>query len=215
MEAVILNALEEGEIRKAVRYLEEGEVVLFYSESVYGLAGNGYIKEAVDRIYEIKRRSRNKPLNVLSTPSNFTKWAHIPKRWEQAVLKLIEVFWPGNLGLILPKRETIPDYVNSGLESVNLVCMDEVALRMSDTADFPICVTSANLSGERPVTDPEEALDRFRDLVSVFLLGPKSSRKEPTTIVDFSKEKPCILRQTTIPPEDIEKVAGVELTCRR
>ena len=215
MGVIVLNAFEEGDIEKTIRYLEEGEVVLFYSESVYGFAGNGYIREAVDRIYDIKGRSREKPLNVLATPSNFTRWSLIPEKWERAVLKLIEAYWPGNLGLILPKKETIPDYVNSGLRSVNLVCMDEVAYRMSDMSTFPVCVTSANFSGESPVTDPEEALDRFKDLVRIFLLGPQSSRREPTTIIDFSKEEPYILRQTTVSVRELEEVAGIELRCLR
>ncbi len=169
------------------------------------------IKEAVDRIYKIKKRSRKKPLNVLATPFNFTRWALVPKRWEDVVLKLIERYWPRNLGLVLPKKKAIPDYVNSGLDSVNLVCMDEVAYKISSLAPFPVCVTSANISGERPITKPDEVLEKFKGFVNVFLLGPESSRKEPTTIIDFSKGKPYVLRRTTIPLEELEEVVGVKL----
>jgi len=165
MDLIKLNAFRDEDIRKAIKHIKEGAVVVFYSESVYGLATNGYIRESVERIYKIKGRSRKKPLNVLATPSNFTNWCYIPERWKKAVEKLIESYWPGNLGLILPKKETIPDYVNAGLGSVNLVCMDIVAYKMSGLADFPVCVTSANFSGEEPITSPEEALNTFKGYV--------------------------------------------------
>jgi len=210
----ILNAFKDEDIKRAVRYIEDGEVIVFYSESVYGFAANGYIKEAVNRIYEIKKRNREKPLNVLSTALNFTKWASPPEKWKQTVDKLIELYWPGNLGLVLPKKESIPDYVNAGLDSVNLVCMDKTAYKMSNFADFPICVTSANFSGREPVTNPDKAVDIFKSYVNVFLLGPESSRKQPTTIIDFSKDDPCILRETTVSAADLRNVLGIELASR-
>ncbi len=158
------------------------------------------------RIYEIKRRSKNKPLNVLATSFNHTNWCYVPEKWKPVVEKLIELHWPGNLGLIFPRRESIPDYVNANLDFVNLVCMDAVAYKMSSFADFPICVTSANFSGEEPITNPEEALNTFKDYVNIFLLGPESSRKQPTTIIDFSKDYPYILREITIPAKSLRDI---------
>ena len=211
MSIKIFDAFKDEDIKKAVEYMKEGAVIIFYSESVYGFVTNGYIKEAVERIYEIKKRSKKKPLNVLATPSNFTNWCYVPEKWKHVVEKLIRLYWPGNLGLILPKKETIPGYVNAYLNSVNLVCMDIVAYKISSFADFPVCVTSANFSGEKPITDPEEALNTFKDYIDVFLLGPESSRKQPTTIIDFSKDRPYILRETTISAKELSKILGIEL----
>ena len=211
MNTKVFNAFRDEDIKKVVKYMEDGAVIIFYSESVYGFAANGYIKESVEKIYKIKRRSRKKPLNVLATPSNFTNWCYVPERWKHAVERLIELYWPGNLGLILPKKESIPGYVNAHLDSVNLVCMDMVAYKMSSFADFPICVTSANFSGEKPVTSPEEALNTFKDYVDIFLLGPESSRKQPTTIIDFSKDHPYVLRETTIPISVLSQIIGSSL----
>ncbi len=206
----VFNAFKDEDIKKVVKFMRDGAVIIFYSESVYGFATNGYIKESVEKIYEIKRRSRKKPLNVLATPENFTNWCYIPERWKHIVEKLIGLYWPGNLGLILPKKETIPNYVNAGLDSVNLVCMDIVAYKISSFADFPVCVTSANFSGEKPITNPEEALSTFKDYVDIFLLGPESSRKQPTTIIDFSKDYPYILRETTISAENLYNTLGIK-----
>ncbi len=209
MKVKVFDAFRDEDIKEVVKYMEDGEVIIFYSESVYGFATNGYIKESVEKIYKIKRRNIKKPLNVLATPSNFTNWCHIPEKWKPIVERLIDLYWPGNLGLILPKKETIPDYVNANLDSVNLVCMDIVAYKMSSFADFPVCVTSANFSGKKPITSPEEALSTFRGYVDVFLLGPESSRKQPTTIIDFSKEHPYILRETTISAESLYNIFGI------
>ncbi len=210
MSAKVFSAFRDEDIKKAVKYMEDGAVIIFYSESVYGLATNGYIKESVEKIYKIKKRSREKPLNVLATPSNFTNWCYVPEKWKHVVKKLIELYWPGNLGLILPKKETIPDYVNANLDSVNLVCMDTVAYKMSSFADFLICVTSANFSGEKPITDPGTALNTFKDYVDIFLLGSESPRKQPTTIIDFSKDHAYILRETTISAESLYNTLGIK-----
>ena len=84
-----------------------------------------------------------------------------------------------------PKIRAIgSDFVTSGLNTVNLMCMDDVAVKLSKTADFPIAATSANVSGQKPVIDPIDGIIKFGDVVDLMLLGPRSDVGINTTIVD-------------------------------
>ncbi len=136
-----------------------GGVVLFFARPTYGFATSGFSREGIAKIYKIKGRDYKKPLSVISNKKDITKWATIDEKNKKIVRKIVKLYWPGNVSIILKKRVNasgkpiIPEFVTSGLNTVNLVCMDDIAVKLSKAADFPIAVTSANISGQKPVID--------------------------------------------------------------
>jgi len=210
--AILLGPSLPTNVEAAVSCLRDGGVLLFYSTATYGLAANGACPEAVDRIYQIKGRSRDKALCVLTNERAYRRWVRVPVHVSKVASDLIESFWPGDLGLILPQAKTphgrpaIPHQVTAGLETVCIVAMDEPSCALSEAADFPIAVTSANFSGQPSITNPMRALELFSDSVDCMLLGPPSTLGLNTTIVDLCGPQPHVLREGGISLQRIKAV---------
>ncbi len=208
----ILLGFSDYNIEKAVECMRNGGVVLFFARPTYGFATSGFSKEGVERIYKIKGRDYKKPLSVISNKRDITKWAILSEENKEIVRKIVNLYWPGNVSIILKKKiyadgkQIIPEFVTSGLDTVNLMCMDDVAVRLSKTADFPIAATSANISGQKPVIDPIDGIIKFRDFVDLMLLGPRSDVGVNTTIVDLTTDPPKLVREGPVRYEELKNI---------
>jgi L-threonylcarbamoyladenylate synthase len=208
----ILLGFSNHNIKKAVECMRGGGVILFFARPTYGFAASGFSKKGVAKIYEIKGRDYQKPLSVISNKKDIAKWAIISEREREIVEKIVKSYWPGNVSIILKKRldaegkPIIPEFVTSGLNTVNLMCMDDVALKLSKMADFPIAATSANISGQKPITDPIDGIRKFGGAVDLMLLGPRSDVGVNTTIVDLTVEPPRLVREGPVPFEELKNI---------
>ena len=180
--------------------LEKGGAVVLPTETVYGLFAKALDEEAVDHVYRLKRRPRDKALNLnvasLDDILNFSK--NQPPYLQQ----LVESFLPGPLTIILEANDKVPDWVNSGLMTVGFR-MPSHPVTLELISEFgPLIGPSANISGQSSGVRFKEILKDFGQEVlgledDAFLTGQDS------TIIDLSGDKAKILRQGSITREDI------------
>lgn len=202
MRAIIVKPTLNG-IKRAANFIRCGKIIVFPSDCVYGFATNALIKKSVLRIYEIKKRDRNKPLCILTRKEKVGEYAYI----HNTASKLINEFWPGPIGIILKKKKIISDVVTAGKESVALVFMDQFAVTLAQYAGVPISVTSVNFSGEPPVIDGKEAIKYFDNDVDLIINGSKCKFCESSTMINLTDPpRAVILRKGPISMEDIEKI---------
>jgi L-threonylcarbamoyladenylate synthase len=109
-------------LTQAADIIQRGGVILWPSCGVYGLACHAQDRQAVERIYSIKTRERNKPLPVIANRLTASRYGDL----SDLATNLIERYWPGFLGLIVDKKPTIPDFVTTNVQSVALVCPNEL-----------------------------------------------------------------------------------------
>ncbi len=198
-------------IEEAGRILREGGLVAFPTETVYGLGANGLDGEACAAIYEAKGRPADNPL-ILHV-ANRRMVDSIAEEVTPIAEKLMAVFTPGPITLVLKKKEHVPDSITGGLQTVGIRMPDnDIARAMIRAAGVPIAAPSANTSG-RPSPTTAEAVDNDIDgRVPLILDGGPCQFGVESTIVDCTGEKAVILRPGAVTMEMLEEVLGeVEL----
>ena len=202
-------------ILKAVETLQAGELVAVPTETVYGLGADAANPEAVAKIFAAKGRPADHPLIVhLANVASLGQWAEdIP----QAAWDLVSAFWPGSLTLILKKQSWVPLSVTGGQDTVGLrvpahplmleLLTAFAAARAPKAAG--IAAPSANRFGRVSPTTAAHVREELGDKVSLVLDGGPCAVGIESTIVDFSRGLPEILRPGAISPDDIARVIGV------
>ena len=186
-----IDEIDEEIIFKAINVLADGGVVLYPTDTVYGLGANIFDKKAVKRVFEIKRRSYLKPLSILvKDVETIDLVAKISMGQKNTMMEYL----PGPYTFILDKRSIVPRIITSGTSYVGVrVPGNGLARRLAGI--FPITTTSANISDDEVLTHPSDILDQLDcdvDLViDVGDLGPAKS----STIVDLTSFKPKIIRK--------------------
>jgi len=189
-------------IRKAARIVEEGGVIIYPTDTVYGLGCNPFNQVAVKRVFEIKDE-RAKPLPILA--SNIEEIEKIAQTSEKS-LRLAKKFWPGPLTIVLPKKPLLPDVVTCGLDSVAVrIPSHDVALELISLCGGLLIGTSANKTGNKPTQTALEAVEQIGDEVDFILNGGPAPIGASSTIIDLTTKKPKILRHGPIKLEDILK----------
>ncbi len=202
--APILTAGEPGIFQTADR-IRRGGVVVYPTETVYGLGADPFNPSAFERIFELKGREAEKGLILLVRDRKDVDAlvAHVPRAAEV----LIDAFWPGPLTLVFPASPDLPKHL--------LGSTSTLALRMSDaplagallhSSGGPITSTSANRSGQPPVRSAREAADVLGRDVDLILNGGPSGDPRPSTLVDVSRGNPEILRPGRVPETEILRV---------
>lgn len=194
------------DIREAIRILSEGGLVAIPTETVYGLAGNALDVSAVLSIFEAKRRPSFDPLIIHSTQDKIFSWVkEVPEQAQQ----LAQACWPGPLTLVLPKADSIPFEVTSGLDTVGIRVPDHaLTLALLAEIDFPLAAPSANPFGYISPTTAQHVQDQLGDAIPMILDGGPCEVGIESTIVGFEDGKPCIYRLGGISVEAIEAVLG-------
>lgn len=208
MEPPICTVTSTDSISDAVREIRSGGVVVFPTETVYGLGADATNALAVARIYEIKGRPHFNPLIVhaADAESAFRLAKDIP----ETAFELGRRFWPGPLTLVLPKQSGIPGIVTAGLDTVALrVPSHPVAQRLLQTAGLALAAPSANVFQSISPTRVEHARKQFGRRVSVYLDGGPCQVGLESTILGFDeKGSPELLRVGGTPVEALEAVLG-------
>ena len=179
----------------ASRIVKKGGLVIYPTETVYGLGCNPFNVESVKRILKLKG-DRRKPLPVLAASiGDADKIALISQKGKRLAAK----FWPGPLTLVFPKKPALPDIVTFDLDSVGLRIPDnDVALRLIVLSGGLLIGSSANRSGEEPPRTVQEIPDELKEMVDVVLDGGPTAHGRPSTVADLTSRKPRILREGPI-----------------
>jgi len=194
---VVDNHFPEFEkIAYCARVLRKGGLVVFPTETVYGIAADFSNPKAIKRLRQVKKRSEDKPFSLLisqkSLISNHTSSTN------QAIYKLIDAFWPGPLTVVVPSKE-------HG-KTIGIRMPDNpVALKLVEESQCSIAAPSANFEGNDPPSTVEESLRDLDGLVDVAIDGGKTSIGQGSTVVDMTKDEPTILRAGIITQEAIQE----------
>ena len=189
---------KEG-IEKASQIVSQGGIMIFPTDTVYGIGCNPYNKEAVEKIYKIKSRDIMKSVPVLTYS---IETAEKIVEFDQFTKKIVKKFWPGPLTVILKVTD------KKIKESLNLE--NKIAIRVPDhkctlellkKCNF-LVGTSANISGDFPYTDPEECLKNLENY-DVFVDGGIITSKGESTIIEIENEQIKIIREGSLTKDEI------------
>jgi len=192
------------DIDRAVEELNRNNIIGFPTETVYGLAGNAYETEAINKIFEVKKRPTFNPLIVhIKSISDLEKVAcDIPP----IAYELANAFWPGPLTLILKKQPHIPDLVTANQDTVAVrVPNHPVALELLHKLEFPLVAPSANPFKRISPTQAVHVEDYFGNQIGLVLDGGTCNSGIESTIVGFNNNKVEVYRLGALAMEEIEK----------
>ena len=194
-------------IQTAAKILQEGGLVAFPTETVYGLGGNGLDSAACEKIYLAKGRPSDNPL-ILHI-SEFEELNPIVGEISPAAQKLMDAFWPGPLTMVFPKSEIVPEKATGGLDTVAVRFPSHpVARAIIRAAGLPIAAPSANSSGKPSPTRASHVEFDLNGKIDMIVDGGAAEWGLESTIVDVSGEVPMILRPGAVTKEMMEKVVG-------
>ncbi len=189
---------------EAVAALSEDGLVVYPTETVYGLGADASSDEAVAKVFKAKNRPLENPISVAVDSIDM---ARKTIEMTKAAEALFENFLPGPLTIIMNANPTISELVTAGTGKVGVRIPDHpVALKLIESFGKPITSTSANLSGRTPPATTEEALKQLGESVEVALDSGECQICTPSTVVDAVLDRPKILREGPIAAGEIEKV---------
>jgi L-threonylcarbamoyladenylate synthase len=194
-----VNCDEEG-IKKTVEIIKEGGIVVFPTDTVYGIGCNPYSKNAIKKIYEIKSREKMKSLPILVYSVDILKKI---VAIDEFTKKIIGKNWPGPLTLIL---ELTDQKLKKSLNLQNKIAVripnSECTLKLLEKCEL-IVGTSANISGNSPYTDPDDCIKNIKNY-DLFLNGGTITSKGESTIIEIENEAIKIIREGALKIEDIK-----------
>ncbi len=193
-------ALPEPErIAEAAHIIRQGGLVIFPTETVYGIAADANNPKAVERLNIVKHRQDGKRYSILIPQrSILDNYSYYDK---PDLFKVIDKYWPGPLTVIIPSKE-------AG-ETIGIRMPDHtVALRLVEESGCTVAAPSANLEGKKAPVNIEEALEDLDGLVDLALDGGPVDFGISSTIVDFTKQKPIVIREGVITQPDIDRTVN-------
>ncbi|MDO8561398.1 MAG: L-threonylcarbamoyladenylate synthase [bacterium] len=213
-------------IHEAVEILRAGGVILFPTDTQYGLGADALSDDAVEKIYAIKGRDERKPIHcIVSDVAMMEKYAEVP----DMARMLAGEFLPGGLTLILKKREGIETGIAHGISTIGIrIPNNQFCMKLAKEFGRPFTATSANVSGQKTEHTVEAILEQFgpNNSYSNVLKNIRIRKEEmpidlvvdagelpdsqPSTVVDLSGKEPVILREGAIPAADIWNLLGTE-----
>lgn len=199
--------MDNSKIEEAAQIIKNGGLVVFPTETVYGIGANGLNPEAVEKIYVAKGRNHNKPLILLVSSKQMLE--QIVEEINEVEIKLMEAFWPGPLTIVFKRKLCVPNIVTGGQDTVGVrLTSSEIALKLIEASGLPITAPSANISGKPSGTAVEEIFEDLKDKVDCFIDGGKAKDALESTVVRVIDGVPTILRSGKITAEQIKKVVG-------
>ena len=190
--------------------IKSGELIIYPTDTVYGLGAIISNEESINNIYFAKSRSFTSPLiALLSSVDKVDEVAEVSVEDRELLNKLAKAFWPGALTVILRKKDYIPEIMVSGGNTIGVRIPNlDLAIKIIDLAGGVLATTSANISGEPSPKSYEELSEAIKSKVNLLIDGGKCKLGEVSTIIDLTKKVPKILRKGAITTEEIEKIIG-------
>jgi L-threonylcarbamoyladenylate synthase len=201
-----IDELQLTHVQKDIKNtLLSGKLVVFPTETVYGIGANALNEEGIKAIYQVKGRPSDNPL--IMHLSKFEDVKLYTKNHQLYVSRLMDTFWPGPLTMVFEKRDIVPSIITGGLDSVGIrIPSNQAALQVIDIAGVPICAPSANISGQPSATLFEHVLTDFKDRVDIIINGGKTQVGLESTVIDVTGPVPVILRPGVITQDMIRAV---------
>ncbi len=200
----LLQARSAQAISETAVAIRAGQLVVFPTDTVYGIGCNAFDAEALQRLFEVKKRPLDKGIPILL--ADVTDLDKVAREVPAIAKQLIDRFWPGPLTLIVPKRADLPEAISEN-DGVAVRIPDHLATRaVIRAAGGAVAASSANQSGDPPAQTAESALAALEGLVAIVLDGGQTDLSEPSTVIDCTGETVQILRPGPIRTADIALV---------
>jgi L-threonylcarbamoyladenylate synthase len=191
-----------NQVEKGIEILKQGGIVIFPTDTVYGLGASVFNEKAVRRVFEVKNRPLSMALPVLV--SGIAQLKEIVTDMPDIVDRLAKRFWPGALTLVLFKSGKVPGIVTADEPTIAVrIPAHLVPLALIEGLGAPIIGTSANISGQPSPVTADSARRQLADKVDLIIDGGTSPGGKESTILDLTKGKPVILREGPISLSDI------------
>ena len=190
-----------SQVEKAAKIIREGGLVVFPTETVYGLGANALDAEAVRKIYLLKGRPATSPLIV--HVASIEQAREFAAEWPAEAERLAREYWPGPLTLVVPKKTVIPDEVTAGLDTVGLrMPRHPIALELLREAGVPIAAPSANRFTQLSPTTAQHVREAFGDEVPFLLDGGPCEVGLESTVIAVTRDGLEVLRPGMASVED-------------
>lgn len=221
--SIDLNKDYTDAIIEAVAVLQRGGVIVYPTDTVYGLGANVCDWHAVEQIFKIKNRPLTKPLPIIVRNMVWVReLAFVPPKLESKLEEIwpvrfseagIQASKPGPTTIILPRRDIIPKIVTAGHKTVGIRIADYLFIdKLLGRFGYPLTATSANISGREATGDINKIIESFRDQIwkpDLILDAGVLPPSQPSTILDLSKIKPKILRVGSSKPEQLMQLLKI------
>ncbi len=185
------------EIEEVINALKKGKVVVYPTDTLYGLGANIFNRQAVEKIYRMKNRPYSMPLPIaISSINKINEFAEM----NELATKLAKKFLPGKLTIVLKKKDTIPDYISKYKVAIRIPA-NEIALKLAH--EFPITATSANLHGGKLPLNIEIVKKQLGNKPDIYL-DYGELHGLPSTVVDVVDKKIKIIREGAIKKEELD-----------
>lgn len=184
-------------LKEPAQIIKNGGIVVFPTETVYGIGTNGLDENAIKKLYQVKNRPINKPITLLV--SDFEMIEKLATDITDLEYKLMKTFFPGPLTIILKKRNIVPDILTANTQTIGIRMPDsDIARNLIKYANVPIAAPSANISGHPSGTNIENIYAEFKDNVDYYIDNGESKLGIGSTIVQIIDGVPRILREGSI-----------------
>jgi L-threonylcarbamoyladenylate synthase len=196
----IVNCDKNG-INEIVNAYENGQIIVYPTDTVYGIGCDPFNKDSISKIYDLKKREGNKRFPILG----FSK-EELEKIVEFNIdaEKISEKFWPGQVTLLLPIRKEMAEKINNNGKLAVRVPNNECVLAILEKCKL-IIGTSANISGQESILDSNECKTKIPG-IDVLVNGGKITSLGESTIIDFIDDKVKVIREGSISKDEIENI---------
>lgn len=199
------NELNFERLKEPAKIIRNGGIVIFPTETVYGIGTNGLNEKAIKKLYEVKQRPLDKPISLLV--SNIEMVNKIAKNISKLEYKIMETFFPGPLTIILEKRDIVPNILTANTNTVGIrMPNSKIAKKLIEYAGIPIATPSANISGKPSGTNIKDIQKDFEGKVDYFIDNGESKIGTPSTIVKVINNEIHILREGSILKKQIDRI---------
>ncbi len=202
------NSINLEDIKEAAKFIKSGKLVIFPTETVYGIGADGLNSNAINDIFRAKGRKNDNPL-ILHV-SSIDMVYRIARNINDIELKLMNKFFPGPLTIIFDKKECVPYEATGGLDTVGIrMPSNIIANKLIEYSDTPIAAPSANVSGKPSGTNISDIIDELGDKVSAIIDGGDTKIGVESTVVRVIDNKIHILRPGYVTKEMLEEYGEV------
>lgn len=192
----IYNHIDNKILKEIVDVLDNDGLIIFPTDTVYGIACNSFSDKAIKKLFMAKNRDFDKPINVL-TNSN-SKINLMVDNINDVERKLMNKYFPGNLTIIFNKKPEISNILTANKSTIGVrIPNNETALQILSAYPYPLATTSANISGDNNGVEVSDFIDAFKDTVEIIIDGGKTN-SVPSTIVRVEETKINILREGSL-----------------
>lgn len=205
MPILTLKGNQDTCVLKATEILQKGGVVIYPTDTVYGLGADAFSDSAVDRAYRIKERDAQKPMHAIFTDLEMVEqYAEL----NDTARKLAQKFLPGPLTLIVKKRKGIETGIGRGIETIGIRIPDNsFCIALAHAFGKPYTTTSANLAGSATASSVPEIVEQLgakKELIDLAIDAGLPLTRAPSTVVSVVGDKAVVLRQGALLSQEIE-----------